>query len=262
MQKREDFLSYFFFFLILSFFTYLIFQTPLGSSLGGSVQLALHPFQRAFFIAYASVTKGQDSQLQQLQDENTKLRLQLAEQSKEIQALHDQFATTNPQSLSLLPAKIVGFRAFVPGVSAPSQLVIDKGKSDGVRSGNVVVKDNVLIGRITTLTDHGALIDLTSRDGFSLTAKTSKTNALGIVVGQGNGDIIMQNVVLSDSLEKNDLVVTKGSMNEDGIGSPPDLVVGKIASIDKKPSALFQSAEIAPLIDVKKLETVFVLQTR
>jgi rod shape-determining protein MreC len=262
MQKRGDFLSYFFLFLILSFFTYLVFQTPLGSPLGGALQVVLHPIQRVLVITYASATNGQPTQLQQLEDENTKLRLQLAEQNREIQALHDQFATEALSSQSLLPAKIVGFRTFIPGVSAPTELVIDKGKADGVSAGAVVVSKNILVGRITKVTDHGALVDLTSRDGFSLTAKTSKTNALGIVTGQGNGDIVLQNVVLSDNLEKGDLVLTKGSMNEEGIGSPPDLVVGKIASVDKKPSALFQTAKIAPLVDVKKLEMVFILQTR
>lgn len=262
MQKRGEFLSHFFLFLVLSFFTYLVFQTPIGSSLSGALQVVLHPLQRTFVAAYASMTKDTPSELQQLQNENTKLRLQLAEQGREIQALHDQFATTSPSSQSLLPAKIVGFRSFIPGVSAPSQLVIDKGKSDGVSAGSVIVSNNVMIGRVSKVTDHGALVDLTSREGFSLTAKTSKTNALGIVTGKGNGDIVLENVVLSDKLEKDDLVLTKGSMNEDGIGAPPDLVIGKIASIDKKPSALFQTAKLAPLVDIKKLEMVFVLQTR
>ena len=65
--------------------------------------------------------------------------------------------------------------------------------------------------------------------------------------------------MLSDSLKKDDLVLTKGDVNAQNVGFPPDLTVGKIASVSKNPSDLFQKAEIQPLVDLSNLEKVFVV---
>lgn len=72
---------------------------------------------------------------------------------------------------------------------------------------------------------------------------------------------MLDNVVLAEGLEKDDLVSTKGDTDENGLGFPPDLVVGKIVSVNKKASNLFQSADIRSLVDFNKLETVFVITT-
>ena len=69
-----------------------------------------------------------------------------------------------------------------------------------------------------------------------------------------------QNFVLSDKFEKGDVVVTKGNIDEQGNGIPPDLIVGKIISVHKNPSALFQTAEIESLVNVSRLDTVFILE--
>ena len=94
---------------------------------------------------------------------------------------------------------------------------------------------------------------------FSLTAKTLGTQAAGVVKGQGGGEIILDNVLLSNSLEKDDLVVTEGNINLDGSGFPADLVVGKIAAVSKNPSDLFQEAKVQSQLDFTKLGKVFVV---
>jgi len=104
-----------------------------------------------------------------------------------------------------------------------------------------------------------SVVDLLNHKGFSFTAKTTATHALGIMQGTGTETIVLNNVLLSDTLQKGDIVVTKGDINSDGLGFPPDLIIGKIISINKKASALFQSAEVERLVDVTRLEMVFVM---
>jgi rod shape-determining protein MreC len=91
------------------------------------------------------------------------------------------------------------------------------------------------------------------------TAKTLNTQAQGVVKGQGGGGVVLDNVVLSESLKKDDLVLTNGDINTQNSGFPPDLTVGKIISVSKNPSDLFQKADIQPLIDLESLEKVFVV---
>lgn len=179
------------------------------------------------------------------------------QEQREMKALRDQFETTTIPSVKLLPAKIIGFEGFLPGVSRPTRLVLDRGKSDGVRVGQAVVVKNNLVGRVGKITENRSQVTLLTKSGWSFTGKTSKTNAQGLLVIEG-GDMLLKNVVLSDELSKKDLVVTKGDENIDGVGFPPDIVIGEIVSVDKKASALFQTARVRSFVDVVGLSTVFV----
>jgi cell shape-determining protein MreC len=53
--------------------------------------------------------------------------------------------------------------------------------------------------------------------------------------------------------------LTKGDISLQNTGYPPDLTIGKIISVSKNPSDLFQKAEISSLIDFSNLEKVFVV---
>ncbi len=180
-----------------------------------------------------------------------------AAEKREMQALRDQFETTSVKTGVLLPARVIGFVGFLPGISRPTEIVLDKGKVDGVRVGQaVIIKDN-LAGKIEKVTDRRSQVALLTKNGWSFTGKTTKTNAQGLVVVDG-GDIFLRNVVLSDELKKKDLVVTKGDQKINGVGFPPDLVVGEIVSVDKKASALFQTARVRSLVDITGISTVFI----
>ena len=58
-------------------------------------------------------------------------------------------------------------------------------------------------------------------------------------------------------LQKGDLVVSKGDVSR-GVQVPPNLVIGKIISVNKQTSNLFQTAQVQSLVDVSRLERVFV----
>lgn len=262
MLKGRHVIPTFVFFLFLSFFLYTLSFTSVGHFLTGLLDTAVKPVRLTLFSAYAA-GKGELSELQKLREENAELTAQLAKfqsQAKEMQALRDQFQTTMPQSSDLLPAKIIGLKAFLPGISLPEQIIIDKGVKDGVKTNDALVYKNNLIGKIVIANDHVSLVDLVFKKGFSVTATTTGTNALGIGKGQGQGDVLLDNVVLSDNLTKGDIVVTKGSTDSDESGIPPNLVIGKIMSVDKKASNLFQTAEVQPLVDITRIATLFVVQ--
>jgi rod shape-determining protein MreC len=259
-MRRSNLITVFVFFLFLSFLFYTLSFTPVGKTLTGFLELGTSPLQKTIFSVYAS--HSEPSELQRVKDENAELQSQLAanrEQEKEIQALRDQFATTTPTSSDLLPARVIGLKAFIPGVSLPEQIIIDKGSKDGLHTNDALIYKNNLVGQVAIANDHVSLVDLSFKKGFSVTASTSQTSALGISKGQGQGSILLDNVVLSDTLKKDDLVVTKGSTESDESGIPPGLVIGMITSIDKKASSLFQTAHVQPLVDITHATTLFVV---
>ena len=175
-------------------------------------------------------------------------------------ALRDQFAISSPKSTALLYAKVVGAAGFIPGVSFPSVFIIDKGKRDGVMKDQAVVFRESLIGKIEKTTDYMSRVILLSDDSFSFAAKTEH-GAIGVIKGEGSGKITLDNVLISEDLKKDEFVYTLGDLDEERVGIPEDLTVGKIESVEKNASALFQKAQVQSLIDFTSLFDVFVVVT-
>jgi rod shape-determining protein MreC len=250
MKRAQAIFSVFFIFVILSLIILLFFQNPLN----GTLQSITLPLQRWTFSSLSQPTSRQLSSQQELQQENDGLRMQLA-QMQEIQndnkALHDQFQITTPAPKSLVPASIVGVR--------DDTMLLDKGSADNIKQDDIVVVKENLIGKITQTTAHISVVTLITNPAISFTAKTTKTNAIGVIKSQGGDTIILDNVVLSDKLAQNDMIVTKGDLDIHGNGYPPNLIVGKIVSINKKASNLFQSAKVESLVDFSNLQMVFVM---
>jgi rod shape-determining protein MreC len=263
MPKKNNFLAYFLVLFILSLLIFgaskMGFLNPLDSFFKGM----LSPFQAVTYSIFAKITDfGSNSQIQSLKAQNVELTNKLIDQTKLIEdnkALKDQFQTENPRSQNLLSADVIGSPGFIPGISVPEEVVLNKGTIDGVKLGQAVVYQNNLLGKITSVTASLASVALVTNASFSLTVQTLSTGAQGVAKGQGSGVMILDNVLLSDNLKKGDLVLTKGDTNMQSVGFPPDLVVGQIVSVNKNPSDLFQTAALQSLINVAKLSKVFIV---
>lgn len=197
-----------------------------------------------------------------LRNENIMLKTQIAKDQLILQdnkVLRDQFQTTNPSPEHLIPSSIVSMSYFLPGINVAEKFIIDKGLSHGISINSAVVFKDNLMGRITKTSDHFSEVTLISNKSILFPAKTSQTGAIGVLKGLGNGEMVLDNVILSDALKTGDVVVTAGNIDLQGKGFPPGLVVGKIISIDKNPSALFQKARVRSLLDIARLEMLFVL---
>lgn len=260
MPKRGS--AYFFIFLSLSIIIFVFskfgfLETP-RSFLSKAVLTLSSPISSLNgFIAHSF-----GDETQKLKDENLNLQRKIVDSQKladENKALHDQFQVANPRSLSLLPSKVLASSRFIPGLFSAETFIIDKGLDDGIKIGDaVLVKDN-LVGKITKTTKFLSEVALVVNPSLKFAAKTSN-NARGIVKGEGNGDLILDNVLLSDHLSKGDLVLTLGDLKLDQTGFPPDIIVGQIVSIEGNTSDLFQKAKLKTLIDFSKTFDVFVFR--
>ncbi len=259
MKRREGFLPTFFvvFFLcviilVLSISGNFKFVTSFLEKRTAQIQgITFHMFQRLPFVS-------QDSRIKKLESENLELLSRVSsfeKLKKENQALLDQFQTSSLPSNNLLEAQIIGAPSFVPGVSVPSVFILNKGAKDNVQVGSgVVVKDN-LVGLVAQVSDNLSKVNTINNSLSSFTAKT-ENGAIGIV--RGGGSLTLNNVLLSENIKEGELVLTKGDINQDRIGIPADLIVGKIKSVEKNPSDLFQKGELESFVDFVSLSTVFV----
>jgi len=212
-----------------------------------------------FFQGLPLVSEG--DRIKKLEEQNLALISSLVDQErlkKENAALLSQFQTQDVQTLSLLPSKIVGAPGFIPGITTPSNFILDKGTKDFVTVGDSVVVNNNLVGKVSKVSSHLSKVDIVTNPSVSFTARTI-SGTIGVVKGGGADKITLDNVLPSDNLKKNDLVLTKGDVDIDGVGIPADLVVGKIQSIEKVPTNIFQRAEVKSLINFTKQSIVFIV---
>lgn len=260
MQRKGNFIPFFLAFFSLSILIIIVgklgFLDGISSLVNGYSNSARGVFEATF-------ERDTSENFKKLSDENLKLRKELADKNKlnlENKALKDQFNSSLLDSQSLIPAKVIGSPGFIPGVSIPEYLVIDKGEKDRVLKNDTVVVGNYLIGKVVNSLSRTSKVELIIHRKSALTAKVSGTQISGVIKGRGNGEMALENVILSQTLKKGSEVLTKGSINEKGEGYPPDLVVGKIISIEKKSSDLFQKANVQSPIDFINIEYVFVLK--
>ncbi|MEK7571902.1 MAG: rod shape-determining protein MreC [Patescibacteria group bacterium] len=261
MQQRVSFIRFFLLFFFLSLSVFLLARIGVLTPITGFFEQGTTSLQKGMF-GFSHTTEKSD-EITLLKEENRKLRTQLVQQSelkKENEAFRDQFAKTTLPAKKLIPATVIGLLEFIPGESVSTKMVIDKGSADGIIVGDVVVSEENLLGRVQQASVHLSIVSLISNHDSVITAKTQKTNALGLIQGQDSPSLLLGNVILSDKLEKNELVLTKGDVDQKGEGYPPDLIIGKIVSVNKKASDLFQGAQVQSLVDFLTLETVFILK--
>lgn len=171
------------------------------------------------------------------------------------EALKNQFNSYGETSLNLTAAKIIGFQGEG---RTPNEFIINVGRKNKIENGMSVVVDRHLVGKIIIVSQNYSVAITPFHPDFKVLAKFPETNANGILVGQD--DLMLLNgVVITDTLKQDGIIVTKGEVNRLGIGVVPDLILGKIESISKNETAPFQGAQIAPLIDYGKLTNVFVI---
>lgn len=237
-------------------------------SFGGHLKIVSQPLEKiASLIGHTVFTAfhklpfvSESAQTKKLKDINLNLTNQLLEiekLKKENSALRDQFQTSNPKSYSLILANIIGSPSFIPGITSPSNFILDKGASDNISVGQAVVFKNNLVGKVIKTSSNLAKVEIIVNNSSSFTAKT-ENGALGVIKGDGRG-MTFENVLLSENIKVGDIVTTKGDVSLKGVGYAPDLIVGKILSIDKNPSSLFQKARVESFVNFNKLSLVFII---
>ncbi len=249
MSSRKNYNSIFLICFITSAIVLALWKTGVLNTPAGLISKI---FSKPREVSISQLFNNKNSDLAKLSRS-----LDLAKIEKENQALRDQFAVSSPSPSSIIPAQIIGAPSLVPGSSAPTQFILDKGESDGVKTGQAVILENNLVGQISQVSESSSKVTLVNNKSVSFTGKT-QNGALGVVKGLGDL-LVINNILLSENVEKESLVLTKGDQDINRLGIPPDLVVGAILSVDKDPSALFQKAEIKSLVDFNKISTVFIV---
>lgn len=261
MQRRKKNFPIVIFLIIVSLTLLFLSKQGILSSVP-FINSMLAPLQRGIFMTTQQIVHHNNTTAQLQEENNTTVQaaVQYKKLQEDIVAFRDQFGTTKIPPSHLVPAHIIGEPGFIPGKTAVEEIIIDQGMRAGIKPDMAVVYKNNLVGKVVKTTNNFSQVLVVSNKAISFSAKTLTTNALGVIKGQGNGDMLLDNVLLNQNLKVNDIVMVNGSQNMQGEGYPANLIVGKITGIEKDPSALFQKASVASFSDITKLPMVFVLK--
>jgi rod shape-determining protein MreC len=184
-----------------------------------------------------------NSQQQELEEENKKLRAQLN--------------LTRKYNFQTVTAEVIARESLLEGIAERQDLVINKGLEDDLALGQgVVSEEGVIIGKIIEVKEASAKICLTINSGCKLAAAILNQNRTqGITDGDLGLTIKMNYIPQLEKISVGDTVITSGL----GEKIPRGLVIGKIIDIRNESNEVWQDATIEPLVNLNNLTVVSII---
>lgn len=186
----------------------------------------------------------------ELRRENVELWEIIAKQQASMEAMG--FEKANPQ-WKYLPARVV---AWDPS-NVVRTVTMDKGRTNGVDNGMVVVSPGGLIGKVMEVSDRWAKVLLITdpRSTVNGLLQAVEGRPKGILQGQPDGLLRMKYLMAESAVVKGDVVVTSGL----GGGFPPGIFVGWVLDVSYSDGQMFHEAEVRPAASLTGLTDVLVI---
>ncbi len=194
---------------------------------------------------------------QQLRADNARLQaqnLQLEAMGRENVALRQLLGFAQSHAaLSYHPATII---ARGPD-NFQQTLTLDQGGSDGIQVGMAVVDAAGVVGRVSRVGAHIAVvlpIDSPAIE-FAAYVNSGAAEPTGIVTSQPGVGIVLTDVQATAPLREGDWVMTSGL----GGTFPRDLPIGRIRQIRQRPVDMFQVAVLDAAADLQNDQSVLIV---
>ncbi len=199
--------------------------------------------------------------LESLRDENRRLRLENEALQTEIVALSREAERVREleAALSITTANTEGTRLAANVVHRESSpftdvLSIDRGSSDGIRVGMVVLSaQGSLLGSVTDVFSDRSFVRLITDSRSRVIAETLDTHVEGTVKGTANRQLELD--LAQGEVVVGDMVVTSALSGR----FPAGLPIAKVSDVSGSPQDLHLSVKLEPLVRLSGARTVLVL---
>lgn len=181
----------------------------------------------------------------ELADETQRLR----EAKLENLRLRQLLAMKNQLPYKLTTARVINKNLML----LRNTLTLDVGTDDGIQLHMPVVNDGGLVGLVTAVTKHYAVVNIILNVDFRASAKIQRSRVDGIIAWDGKV-LALKNVPKMRDVKIGDVVAT----SEYSSLFPVGIRIGIVSEVSDQPTSLFKSITITPGIDFVKLEEVFV----
>jgi len=138
------------------------------------------------------------------------------------------------------------------------QIVLNKGSTDDVYTGQPVINADGVIGQVLSTQLTSAVALLISDPSHALPVLSARTGLRGLVMGTGNPRRLeMRHVPLEEDVEPGDLLLTSGL----GGRFPADYPVARVTTVERHQGQPFLHIEAEPLADLDRSREVLLLWT-
>lgn len=134
-------------------------------------------------------------------------------------------------------------------------LVLDKGLSSGIKKDMTAITSKGLVGKISEVSGSYSNLLLLTDINFSVAVRLQRTRLEGIVSGTGLRKCQLKYIPYDEEIKIGDILITSGL---DSL-FPEGILVGYISKFDKTGSGLFQSIEVTPFVDNRRIEEVVII---
>lgn len=232
---------------------------PIEVKVRGVFNPVIHQFYRYSFddLSFSLDSKSN------LKQKNIKLRRKLAKQQikkSKIKALKRENNKLK-QTLNFYKKKNyteIGAKVIGKDIQQISEtILINKGSSSGIEKGDpVIFLDGALIGKIAQVNKKSSIVRLLY-DSKARVAGTilNKDISIGMIQGGLGVNIQMKYIPQNEQITIGDKIITSGLSKQ----IPYGLVIGTVKSVKQEPDQPFQKAEIAPVLDLNKVNIVTVI---
>jgi rod shape-determining protein MreC len=135
------------------------------------------------------------------------------------------------------------------------QVVLDKGRADGVDSERGVISESGLVGQVFAVTAHTASVVLVTDRNSSVAAMVGRSRTAGIVKGTGHGTCVMTYLPPQADVRVGDRILTSG---RGGI-FPKGLPIGTVTKVERHDFNSTTSATLRAGAVQDRLEEVLVM---
>lgn len=220
----------------------------------GAVGAVTRPIGRFFGGIFSAGELTRENE--RLQEENERLRAErvdVAKYERELEELRRLTNVVNPQSYDFVTARVVG----EPATNFDETITIDAGTDNRVRDGNPVRTGQGLVGRVLDATSSQAKVLLLTDPLSGVGVRDVRSGITGKLQGHGSGKALTLDFVdASADVAVGDEIATSGF---EGSRFPPNLPVGRVASVDTDQSGLVKAITIEPYADGTRRDFVTVL---
>lgn len=202
------------------------------------------------------------SSRQQLIDNRDSLQRQVLLLNSDLLLL-EQYREENQRLRKLLGSDFVRDErkvvAEVMGVDTSPyrhQVVIDKGRVDGVYEGQPVINDKGIVGQVTFVAAHNSRVLLLIDPNSSIPVQNLRSDIRVIASGNGQqAEIQLDHVPTSTDMQVGDMLVTSGL----GGVYPEGYPVALISEVDRDTRREFAMIKATPVVDFHRLRYLLLI---
>jgi len=239
-------------------------DNPVSGAISGGMATVSETLSSVADVIRDNVTglfayKDLQKQIEELETENADLKRQLAEtrlDREDLEQLQELSEMLNyeyfDKSFDMVTADITS----LDGSNWTNIFTIDKGTEAGIETGDAVVNNMGLVGRIQATGEGWSKVIAVIDEGTQVSFKLQRDRKqLGIVSGNSIGNISGYMMDAESTVAEGDVIVTSG------LGTFPEgLLIGNVKTIAYNSNTLLKEITVEPAVNFKGLEKVAVIK--